>query len=116
MLFRSNHWVTALTLVGTTFLVVVGIALIVTGGDDNDGGVRIVGVIALLGALAILGGLRGLRTGRPKPSLAFALIVVGMLVLGVGFFWFVLLPSILALVVLYAGVFRRGLERELTPT
>jgi hypothetical protein len=48
--------------------------------------------------------------------MAFALIVVGMLVLGVGFFWFVLLPSILALVVLYAGVFRRGLERELTPT
>jgi hypothetical protein len=112
----KDHWVTALTLLGTGFLVVVGIALIVTGGDDNSGEVRAYGVAGLLGALAILAGLQGLRTGRPKPPIAYALIVIGMLVLGIGFFWFVLLPSVLALVVLYAGVFRRGLERELKPT
>ena len=46
-------------------------------------------------------------------SISYALIVVGMIVLGVFFFWVVFVPLIVALVVLYAGVFRRGLEREL---
>jgi drug/metabolite transporter (DMT)-like permease len=62
----KNHWLTALTLVGTTFLVVVGIALIVTGGDDNDGAVRVFGVMALLGALAILAGLQACVLVDPK--------------------------------------------------
>ena len=115
----KNHWVTALALLGTVFLLVVGIALIVTGGDDSSGeGVpeRIVGVIAVLGGLAILGGLEGLRRGQDRLSISYALIVVGMIVLGVFFFWVVFVPLIVALVVRYAGVFRRGLERELKAT
>lgn len=112
----KNHWVTGLTLLGTAFLIFVGIAMIMTGGDEDSAGVRLYGVMALVGALAILGGLQGLRVGQPNMAIAYGLIILGMLVLGIGFFWFVFLPSLLALAVLYAGVFRRGLERELNPT
>jgi hypothetical protein len=51
-------------------------------------------------------------------GLSTALLViagVGMIVLGAAFWW-LLIPPVIALVLLYAGIFRHGLERELRPS
>lgn len=109
----KNHWITGLSLLGASFLLLTGTAMIITGGEFNETGVRVFGVFAGLGGLSLLGGLWGLRTGRLKPWVTYALITVGVLVLGAGFWWFVFIPPIIALIVLYAGVIRQGLAREL---
>lgn len=107
------HWLTTLTLLGAVFLVVVGAGMIVSGGDDDSTGVRIYGAIGLLGGLALFGGLHLLRSGTGRDTPSTALIIVGMLILGLGFWWFIFIPAIIASVVLVFGVYRRGLHREL---
>lgn len=109
----KNHWITGLALLGAAFMVTTGIAMMATGGDFDDDGVRVYGVLASLGGLVILGGLWGLWSGRLDRVLAQGLIVVGMLALGVLFWWFVLVPPVVALAVLWAGVVKKGLVREL---
>lgn len=105
-----QNWTSVLALLGAAFLVVVGIALIITGTDDNTVEGRIYGSVGLVGGLALFAGVYGLRTGRLAPTLARSLVVGGALVLGVGFWWFMFLPAVIAVVVLYFGVIRRGLE------
>ena len=52
--------------------------------------------------------------GRATP-VAYALIIVVTLFVGVGFFWMLLIPTILAFVILFFGLFRGGLVREPRP-
>ncbi len=110
-----KHWITGLSVLAVAFLVSSGIAMTVTGGEFDETGVRVVGVVASIAGLALAGGLWGLRAGRRR-WVAHALIVVGLVVLGAGFWWFVLIPPVLALAVLYAGIVKGGLERELRPS
>ncbi len=109
----KNHWITGLALLGAAFMVTTGIAMMATGGEFNDDGVRVYGVFASSGGLVILAGLWGLWSGRVDRVLAQGLIVVGMLALGVLYWWFVLVPPLVALAVLWAGVVKQGLVREL---
>jgi hypothetical protein len=110
----KNHWITTLTLIAAGFLAFVGIGVLF--GDDGVEAWRVAYTAgSLTGTLAILGGLWGLRTGGLGLGVANALVVVGLLVLSVGYWWFVFVPPIVALIVLYAGVIRHGLERELRP-
>jgi len=111
-----NHWITALSVLGAGFLVATGIGMMVSGGEFDETEIRIYGVVGSLGGMALIGGLWGLRGGQLRRWVAHALIVVGFVVLGAGFWWFVFLPPVVALAVLYAGVIRGGLERELRPS
>ena len=108
-----NHWISGLSVLAATFLIVTGIAMIATGGEFDETGVRVFGVVGSLAGLALVGGLWALRTRALNRKVAYGLIVVGLVVLGAGFWWFVLVPPVIALAVLYAGVFKGGLEREL---
>jgi hypothetical protein len=49
-------------------------------------------------------------------KLAYTLIVVVALFVGVGFFWLFFIPTILAVVIIFFGVVRGGLVRELRPS
>lgn len=109
----KNHWITGLTLLGSAFMLATGIGMLVSGGEFNDDGIRVFGGFATLAGLAILAGLWGLRSGKVQRIVAHGVIVVGMLVLGVGYWWFVFVPPVLALAVLWAGVVKQGLVREL---
>ncbi len=111
----KNHWVTGLALLATAVLILSGFGMIISGGSESEAGVRVYGAVMLLGGLVLLSGLWGLRSGRLNLVLAHVLVVAGAIVFGVGLWWLVLVPPVIALVVVYSGVVRRGLERELRP-
>lgn len=111
-----KHWITGLSVVAIAFLVSTGIAMMVTGGEFDETEVRIFGVVGFIAGVALATGLWSLRAAQLNRSVAHALIVAGLVVLGAGFWWFVFVPPIIALAVLYAGVIKGGLERELRPS
>ena len=89
---------------------------VVAGNDGSFEAWRVGYLVGgILAGSAILAGLWGLRSARLKSWLANTLIVAGLAVFTVGYWWFFLLPPIIALVVVYAGIIRRGLKRELRP-
>ncbi len=110
-----DHWVTGLALLGAAFLVVTGIAMVVTGGEDGTADIRVFGAISVVAGVAVLAGLQGLRTGRLDVPISYALVVIGMVWLAAGFWWFVFVPPLLGFAVVYAGVFRKRLQHELAP-
>ncbi len=108
--FWKNHWLTAaaLGLAAITLLLAVGIAL---DTEDTASGRTTGGVIFGICTLALLAGLWLLRVDRATP-MAHTLIVVAALVGGVPFFWLII-PLILAFLIIFFGVIRGGLAREL---
>ena len=106
-----GRWITALTAIAAGFLAVVGVALLVNPGDGDYAEFVVWGVGSLVGAAALAMGMWGLRSGRVGRRFTSVLVVVGLAV--VGMFWWMVIPAVLALVVLYAGVIRGGLRREL---
>lgn len=106
------HWITALAVVGVVFLLFIGIAFITGPDEGRETADRIIGAIFALIGIGLFAGLWGLRTGRLQLWVAHTLITIGAIVVG-AFFWLFLVPLIVALALLYAGVFKRGLEREL---
>jgi membrane protease YdiL (CAAX protease family) len=105
------RWITALTAIAAGFLAVVGVALLVNPGDGDYAGFVVWGVGSLLGAVALVTGTWGLWSGRIGRRVTSGLLVVGLAV--VGLFWWMIVPAVLALVLLYVGVIRGGLRREL---
>jgi hypothetical protein len=107
-----EHWITALSVLAAGFLIFVSVAGLRASDPEYVTNDRVVGVVAGLGALALLGGLWGLRSKRLELWAANALIVPALIVVAM-FFWLFLVPLIVAAVLLYAGVIKRGLPREL---
>jgi hypothetical protein len=110
-----THWITALAGLSVALLVIAGVGMIVSGGEFDETEVRIYGVVSLLGGLALIAGLWLLRSEMAPSSISYSLLVVGLIVLGAAFWW-LLIPPVIAVVLLYVGVFRHGLERELRPS
>lgn len=107
---RSN-WITWLALVNGAFLVFMAVG---SGVDDGPAGERW-GALAVMGvaSVAFLGGLWGLRSGRFSKGVSLGGIVVGV-VATLLWFWMVI-PPVIALIVLWFGVIRGGLAREASP-
>jgi hypothetical protein len=110
-----NHWITGLSLVSAVFMLATGTAMAVSGGEFDETGVRLFGGAAIVGGVSVLGGLWGLRQSSVQPRFAYGLVVAGMVVLGGVYWWFVFVPPLLALAVVWAGVVKKGLVRELSP-
>ena len=111
--FWRKHWVTAAALLMVAFTLFLAVAIALDAGDTAAG--RTTGGVVLgICGLALLAGVWLLREGRATP-VAYALIIVVTLFVGVGFFWMLLIPTILAFVILFFGLFRGGLVRELRP-
>lgn len=108
------HWMTALTVVAAGFLAVVGLAFLAGAGEGDRGEFVALGIGNLVGAAALAAGLWGLRSGRVGHRVSNVLVVVGLI--GVGLYWWMFVPAAVALALLYAGVIRGGLERELAAT
>lgn len=108
-----RHWITGLAVLTAGFLAFVGVALFVDPGEGEHSEFVFWGTMSFLGAAALATGLWGLRSGQIGRLGAHGLVVVGLLVAGM--YWWMLVPAAVAIVLLYAGVVRGGLERELRP-
>jgi hypothetical protein len=70
----------------------------------------------MLGGAYLLSGVHSYRSQSLSLPVARTLVVTGAIVLGVGFWWFILIPAIVAILVIYFGVIRGGLEARPTAT
>ncbi len=104
-------WLTGLAALSAGFLLFVGVALIL--GPDQGQGVsdRAFGAGFFIAGVLLIVGLTRLRVQPGSVWIAQTLIVVGAL--AVAMFWWLLVPAIMAAVLIYAGVVRKGLQREL---
>jgi hypothetical protein len=109
----KDHWITVLAGLCTVFVLFLGMALIIGPDQGDEAPDRLVGAAYLLAGFGMLAGLWGLRNGRVKLWVANTLFVIGLIATGL-LFWLII-PLIVALIVLFAGVVRGGLERELSP-
>ena len=108
----KRHWLTGLTVILGVFLLFLAFAFGFEDDPATSGQERAFGVVvnAVLG-LALLGGFWFLRSGRLPTSVSLGVIVVGLFG-GLIWFWMVF-PLTVALVVLWFGVVKGGLVREL---
>lgn len=113
--FLRKHWLTVTTLLMVAFIGFLALMLSVSDPDPGDD-FRVLGVVVLgTCGLVLLGGMWLLREGRSTP-VAYTLIVGVTLFVGVGFFWMFFVPTVLAVVIIFFGVVRGGLVRELRPS
>ena len=105
------YWITALTVVAAGFLAVLGVAFLAGAGEGDRAESVASGIGCVVGAVALVVGMWGLWSGRFGRRVANVLVVVGLV--GVGLWWWMFVPAVVALVLLYAGVIRGGLGREL---
>jgi hypothetical protein len=112
--FWRKHWLTALSLLMAAFMLFLAVAFAL----DTEGSstARTTGAVVFgISGLVLLSGLWLLRSGGSRAA-AYTLIVVPTLWVGAGFFWMLLIPTALAFVIIFFGVFRGGLVRELGPS
>ncbi len=69
----------------------------------------------VVAGVVLLAGLWWLRTGRFNETVGLTLVGVGSVSAGVSLFWLFLIPTVLALIVLWFGIVKRGLVAELRP-
>ena len=106
----KRYWLTELAVILGLILLALAVAFGVDDSEDLAG--RQVGVLITgVPGLALLGGLWYLRSGRLPVSVCTGAIVLGLV--AAMFWWWLLVPPIVALVVLWFGVVKRGLVREL---
>lgn len=110
----KRNWITGLAALLGLFLLFLAVAIAVEGDADASTAEQAFGVTvdAVLG-LSLLGGLWLLRREGASQPLALGAITVGSLG-GVIWFWMIL-PPVIAVAVIWFAVIRRGLVRELAP-
>jgi hypothetical protein len=109
----KNYWITTLAVLLGLFLAFLAIAFAIDDSDPEvSGQEQAFGVVTMgLLAVALLGGLWLLRSGRMNTWVGLGLIVVGTMG-GIIWFWMIV-PPIVALIVLWFGVAKGGLVQEL---
>lgn len=106
----KGHWLTVLAVILGLFLLFLAFAF--AGDQSQSGGQRAIGALVTgVPALALLGGLWGLGSGRVPVSVCTGAVVVGLV--GGMIWWWMLFPTVIAVVVLWFGVIKGGLVREL---
>ena len=113
MEWLRQYWITTLVILLGLFLAFLAFFF---ATDDSNPEVsaqeQAFGVVTMgLLAVALFGGLWLLRSGRVNTRVGLVLVVVGSIG-GIIWFW-TILPPIVALIILWFGVARGGLVREL---
>ena len=108
-----SYWITTLAMLLGLFLAFLAVAFAMDTSDPEiSGQEQAFGVVSMgLLAVALLGGLWLLRSGLGNTWVGLGLVAVGSLG-GIVWFWMII-PPIVALLVLWFGVARGGLVREL---
>ena len=111
----QRYWLTTISVLMGAVLVIFPLLEIFF---EEDATTREKGVdapfIMVVGVL-LLAGLWWLRTGRFSETVNLSLVGVGLVIAGALFFWLLLIPTVLALTVLWFGIVKRGLVTELRP-
>ncbi len=108
----KRHRLTGLAVILGLILLALAVAFGVGESEDLAGWQQALGVLMTgVPGLALLGGLWYLRSGRLPVSVCTGAIVLGLVAAMV--WWWMLVPPIVALVVFWFGVVKRGLVREL---
>ncbi len=105
-----ENWITGVSMLVGLFLLLMTVGIGVDDGSNTAERFFGVGTMGVA-TIAFLGGLWGLRSGRLSKVVSNAGIVVG--VVGTVIWFWMVIPPIFALVVLWFGVVRGGLAREL---
>lgn len=112
----KQYWLTATSALMGALLVVLPILGAIFGDTgDDDAPPAVVIVLMIVVGVLMLAGLWWLREGRFTETVCLSLVGVGLVVFGLFFFWFLLIPTALALVVIWFGIIKRGLVTELRP-
>ncbi len=109
----TRYWNTGLAVFVGAFVVLLAVGL---GSSDTLTTTEnvLAGLAMGVPGLALFGGLWNMRSGRFPVAVSYIGIVLG---LGAAMMWFwMVIPPIAALVVLWFGVIRQGLARELATT
>ena len=110
----KDHWLTALALIAAALQVFLCLAATFTSDPEFRDEDRVVAVVTGIGATALLAGLWGIRTRALPSRAANTLIVIGAVATAL-WFWLFLVPGIIGVALIYWGVMKGGLERELHP-
>ncbi len=112
----KKYWLTAISILAGGLLVVSSTLGPIFGDWEGSTTSNAVAIALLLSAgVALLAGLWWLREGRFSDTVCLTLVGVGIVIFGVFFFWLLLMPTVLALIVLWFGIVKRGLLTELRP-
>ncbi len=112
----KQYWLTAISVLVGALLVVLPILGALFGDSEDDGAPSAVLIVLIIVAgVLMLAGLWWLREGRFSEAFCLALVGVGLVVFGVFFFWLLLIPTALALIVIWFGIIKGGLITELRP-
>ena len=117
----KQYWLTTISVLAGAFLVVLpilggeGFERTKGAGREDEPATFLILLMIVVGVL-MLAGLWWLRTGRFSETVNLSLVGVGLVVFGLYLFWFLFIPTALALIVLWFGIVKRGLVTELRPT
>lgn len=84
-------------------------------GEDEDAPVAVLILSLIVIGGMMMAGLWWLRTGRFGETVSLTLVGVGLATFGLFFFWMLLIPTALALIVIWFGIIKGGLVAELRP-
>ena len=111
----KQYWITTLTVFIGAAMVILAILAMLFGEDMSGVAVNVLlALLMVMGALTLVG-VVNLRRGHSGDVLSLSLIGVGVAAFGLAWFWMLFIPSALALVVLWFGIVKGGLVRELRP-
>ncbi len=110
----KQHRLTAISVLIGALLVVLPILGGLFGEEDDEPAAVLIVLMIVVGVL-MLAGLWWLRTGRFSEKVNLSLVGVGLVFFGFFFWWFLFIPTALALLVIWFGIVKRGLVTELRP-
>ena len=109
-----RYWLTAIVvLIGASSI--IGPLPVVVSEDPSTVVRWVVVPLGLVLGVAVLTGVWGLHSGRFSETVSLSFVGVGSVVWGVGFFWMLLVPTVLALLLIWFGIVKRGPVTELHP-
>ena len=112
----KKYWLTAISILAGGLLVTASTLGPIFGDWEGSATSNALVIALLLSAgVTFLAGLWWLRESRFSDSVCLSPVGVGMVIFGVFFFWLLLIPTVLALIVLWFGIVKRGLVTELRP-
>jgi hypothetical protein len=112
----KKYWLTAISALMGTMLVVFPILGALFGDTEGDEAPPAALFVLIIAAgVLMLAGLWWMREGRFTETVCLSLIGIGLVAFGFFFFWLLLIPTALALVVIWFGIVKRGLVTELRP-